>query len=93
MPDSDPIITPGERPDDFAAVIVDIFSHIQFKLVGLVFLWFIFLSSDTFIGRVLSTFKDAVDYKCPTSYGTMLQGMFLVIALLVTDLLIRQKII
>jgi hypothetical protein len=54
---------------------------------------FLFLSSDVFIGRVLTPFSGAVDFKTPTSYGVMLQGLFLVLFMTMLDALIKQKII
>jgi hypothetical protein len=91
--DSDPIMSSGNAPDDMTSVIVDAFSSIQYKLVGLVFVLFIFLSSDTFIERLLSKFEGAVDYKYPTSYGTIIQGLLLCLGLIIFDALIKQKII
>jgi hypothetical protein len=90
--DSDPI-TQGRCPDDLASVVLDAISCIQFKLFGLMLVVFIILSSDVFINRVLSKFNGAVDYKCPTSYGTWLQGLFLVIACVIIDVAIKQNVI
>jgi len=92
MSDSDPIkIT--NKPDDLIWVGIDMFAHIQFKLIGLIFLAYILLSSSVFINRILSTINGAVDYKNPTSYGVILQGILLVIIFVVLDILIKQKII
>lgn len=91
--DSDPILLGRRAPDDMTAVFVDIASHLQFKFLGLLLIVFIITSSDVFINRALSKFKGAVDYKCPTSWGVCIQGMFLVIAMIIIDVLIRQKII
>lgn len=54
---------------------------------------FIIISSDVFINRALAKFRGAVDYKCPTSWGTFLQGLFLVFACILVDAAIHQKII
>ncbi len=90
--DSDPILL-TRRPDDLASIIMDIASHIQYKFLALLLVVFILLSSDIFINRILSSFRGAVDYKCPTSWGTSLQGLFLVLIMIIIDALIRQKII
>ncbi len=90
--DSDPLLI-TRRPDDLAAIIMDIASHIQYKFLLLLLVVFIFLSSDVFINRILAGFHGAVDYKCPTSWGTFLQGLFLVLIMIIIDALIRQKII
>ncbi len=91
--DSDPIKISRKCPDDLTSVLLDIASHVQFKFLTLLLVMFIFISSDVFINRVLAKFRGGVDYKCPTSWGTFLQGLFLVLIMMVIDALIRQKII
>ncbi len=93
LQDSDPITLSRQRPDDLTSVILDVASHIQYKFLVMLLIVFIMLSTDTFINRALSKFRGAVDYKCPTSWGTFLQGLFLVLIMMVVDTLIRQKII
>lgn len=91
--DSDPIMVSGRCPDDFTSIVLDIVGSIQFKLFGMMLLIFIIISSDVFINRVLSGFQGAVDQKCPTSWGTFLQGLFLVLTCVLIDAAIHQKII
>jgi hypothetical protein len=43
------------------------------------------LSSDVFVERVLSKIDAAVDMGHPTSYGTVIQGILLVLCALVLD--------
>lgn len=94
MSDSDPIkVSIKKKPDDLSSIIVDIASQIQYKFLGMMLIIFLFLSSDVFIGRVLSTFNGAVNFKSPTSWGTTLQGLFLVLFMTLADALIKQKII
>ncbi len=56
-------------------------------------LFFIMLSSDIFVNRALAKFSGAVDYKCPTSWGVFLQGLFLVLSMIIVDALIGQGVI
>ncbi len=91
--DSDPIMVTGRCPDDFTSIVLDLFGSIQYKLFGMMFVVFVILSSDVFINRVLSQIKGAVDMKYPTSWGVLLQGMFLVITCIILDASIHQKII
>lgn len=91
--DSDPIMAHGKAPDDFTSMIMDIAGAIQYKFLGLMFIMFIFISSDVFINRGLTAFNGAVDFKYPTNWGVVLQGLFLIIAMMIIDALIRQKII
>lgn len=89
--DSDPLM--ADCPDDVGSILLDIFGRIQYKLFALMFVIFIIVSSDVFINRALTKFTGAVDQKCPTSWGTFLQGLFLVIACILVDTAIRQKLI
>lgn len=91
--DSDPIMVSRSSPDDFTSIVLDVFGHIQWKLFGLLLIIFMVISSDVFINRALAKFKGAVDYKCPTSWGTFLQGFFLVFACIIIDVAVKQKII
>jgi hypothetical protein len=93
MSDSDPILLYRRAPDDLAAILVDIVSRIQYKFIGLLIIVFVLLSSDTFINRILSRFDNAVNYKCPTSWGVCIQAIFLALIMIIIDMLIRQKII
>lgn len=91
--DSDPIMFYRNAPDDFASIILDIATHVQYKFLVLMLVVFIILSSDVFINRVLSKFSGAIDHKSPTNWGTFLQGLFLVISMIIIDVFIRQKIV
>lgn len=91
--DSDPIMVSRGAPDDFTSIVLDIFGNIQWKLFGMLLIIFMIISSDVFINRALSKFNGAVDYKTPTSWGTFLQGLFMVFALIIVDAAVRQKII
>ena len=48
------------------------------KSLVLLFLLFIFISSDVFIDNVVGLFKDSTDGTNLTTYGTAVQGVFLV---------------
>ena len=91
--DSDPIVVTKNKPIDLTSVMLDVASHIQFKFLGMMLIVFLFINSDVFINRALAAFTGAVDYKCPTSYGVILQGLFLVLAMIIMDVFIKQDII
>jgi len=91
--DSSPIVATKDKPTGLMAVVLDIISHTQFKLFGMMLIIFLFISSDVFVNRALSAFSGAVDFKHPTSYGVILQGIFLVIAVIIMDVAIAQNII
>lgn len=91
--DSEPIRIGKPAPDDLTSIMIDIVSNVQWKFMGLMIIIFIFLNSDIFINRILSTFSGAVNYKYATSYGVVLQGIFLVIIMICIDVLVRQNVI
>lgn len=90
--DSDPIVV-TRKSDTFTSVVMDMLANMQVKLLGMMFIIFIIINSDVFINRGLAKFSGAVDMKCPTSWGTILQGLFLVLLCIIVDAAIRQKII
>lgn len=64
------------------------------KLVGILFLLFIFVVSDFFTSSVISGFGEkAVRCRSPTSWGVVLQGIFLVILYVIAVYLIENGII
>ncbi len=77
----------------FVEIISDAVKGVQYKLFIMMFLFFLFLSSDTFVNRALSRIDGAVDYKTPTSYGTSLQGLFLVMACMIADIFINLGVV
>lgn len=91
--DSDSVDGEVSRSDDLIGLFNTIIGGVQFKFIGMMFLVFLILSTDTFITRVLDIFGSAVSGGCPTSWGTVLQGMFLVLAMLLIDPLIRTGVI
>ena len=93
-PDSDYIIPDGGSPkDNYLDMLVDAIQNIPYKWLGYMFVIFMIVSSDMFIIRVLSKFSGAVDLKTPTNWGTVMQGLFLVLAMLVITGLIQQNVI
>lgn len=68
-------------------------SKLQWKLFGFMFIVFMFVNSDVFISRVLSKIDGATDFKDVTSYGTTLQGLLLVLACIMFDVLVKYNIV
>ena len=90
--DSDPLVS-SNKPDDFAKLLVDGVSKIQYKQVIFLFIIFIILTSDVFINRVLSKISGAVEGKSASNYGTVLQGIFLVLGYILIDFGVNQGIV
>jgi len=90
--DSDPIYA-AKKPDDMMTMLNNMIGDIPFKFLFLIFVVFLLISSDTFISRVLGKFDGAVELRCPTSYGTLIQGLVLVLVCMIVDGGIKQGII
>jgi hypothetical protein len=78
--------------DDFPSMFVKLLSHINIKIAIFIFILGLFLFSDIFIRNILSTINGAVnDLGYPTTNGTIIQLLFLVIGYLLIDLLVQGK--
>lgn len=93
MPTDSERIIVTKQPDDLGSILFHVVSGIQFKLLLFLIFLFLLITSDVFVGRVLSKFKGAVDYKTPTSWGTFLQSLFLVLFFICIDVGIKMKVI
>ncbi len=91
--DSEPIVVKGNSPDDFIGIMMDAFGAVQYKLIIMLSLCFIIMNSDVFINRVLAHIDQAVEQKKVTSYGVVIQMLFMVMAFIILDILIHQNIV
>jgi hypothetical protein len=91
--DSDLLVVKTTPPDDLMSLIMSVVGDVQYKFILLIFIMFIFISTDVFIFRVLDKFPGAVDMSTPTTRGTIIQGMFLVISCILIDISISNNII
>lgn len=92
MTDSEKIVR-KRAPDDFFSILRSELSCVNFKMGAFLLVIFIFLTSDVFINRILANINGATSYTSATSYGTIIQGIILVLVYLVLDLLIQKNII
>lgn len=67
--------------------------HVNLKILVSLFLIFVLVVSDVFTNNIISGFGGAVKGRTPTSYGIVLQGIFLVIFYILAMYLIDSKII
>jgi len=93
MSDSDPITFSGKEPDGFTSIINELMSNVQYKMIFFLFIIFLLLSSDAFIHRVLNKFNGAVSNGVPNSWGTIIQGISLVLAFVMLDILNNNNVI
>ena len=81
------------RPDSFFSIIGDLTSKLNWKIILFIFLLYIFLNTDMFIDKGLSRIKNAVDFKHPTTKGTLIQALLMVIGYAIIKLLVDSSII
>jgi hypothetical protein len=89
----DETVGSSKSPDDFMGIFADFFVSINYKLIFLLFIIYLFLHSDMFVDKVLSKVKGAVDHRSPTNKGTFITGLVLVIFYMIFDMLIQSRII
>lgn len=77
------------KQDNFVTMGIEGLKSVNWKLYFLLFILFIVITCDVFTDRCLSGFKGAVDGTDPTSYGVILQGIFLVLFFIMFDYLCR----
>lgn len=83
-----------DNRDDLPSMFMLLLSNINIKIAVFIYLIGILLLSDVFVKNVLSQFPDAVGTMgIPTTKGTLLQLLFLVILYLIVDLLVQGKFI
>ena len=78
-----------KKEDNFISMGVEGLKGFKWKPYFLLFMVFLILTCDVFNDSCLSKFSGAVDGNDPTTYGTILQGIFLVLFFIVIDYLCR----
>lgn len=89
----DPIVVSKQNSGDLFRMLIDAIGSVQYKLAGFVFAFFILISTDMFIHRVLRNIPDTMDGGQPTSWGVTIQGMFLALAMIIFDALIKMGVV
>jgi hypothetical protein len=82
-----------ENDESIIASLVDALAKTNFKLLILIFILFVFINSDLFIDKILSRVEGAVDHRAATSKGVVIQGIFLVLAFVIADVLVQSSIL
>ena len=82
------------KPDSFTSIIADFFVGVNYKLILMLFLIYVFIMSDMFIDKVLSKMEGTVRNNHDlTSKGTMVNGILMILLYMTADMLIRNQII
>lgn len=72
--------------------------NIEWRLLILIFFIFLLVSSDVFIARVLPSINGTIDNvgngcKQPSSFGTIIQGGILTALFVLSDIMVKNKLI
>lgn len=87
-------VSADKTPSDLSPVFVGMLGKIPFKQLVIVFIIYIFISSDVFIKRILNNVDGAVGYNnSPTTKGTVITGVLLVLLVAISGVLIDRDII
>jgi hypothetical protein len=80
--------------DDFPSMTVKLFTRMNIKIAIFIFILGLFIFSDVFVRTVLASFDGAVNQmEGPTTRGTIVQLIFLVVGYIIIDLLAQGKYI
>jgi len=84
----------GKRPDSFISIIADFFGNVNYKLIIILFLIYVFLMSDLFIDKVLSKVSGTTENRNQlTPKGTLVNGLLMILLYMTADLLIKSKVV
>lgn len=87
-------VSDSNQPSDLSPVVVGAMKKLPGKLLIYIFVIYLFLSSDVFITRILNNLDGAVGMSnMPTTYGTVVTGILLVLFTTVAHCLIQSKVI
>lgn len=81
------------KRSDFMKLSGDIMSNINYKIAIFIFIIGMLLFSDVFIENILSGIGGSVEDGTPTTKGTVILLLFLVLAYIVLDLIVKYNII
>nr|QQV29332.1 hypothetical protein K-LCC10_0077 [Kaumoebavirus] len=83
-----------DKKGDFISMVTDGIQAVPYKLSLFVFVFFLFLTSEIFVSKFLMRFNGAVDeLKNVTLYGSVVQGIILVLFFLLFSLLVNFEVI
>lgn len=92
--DYNPDDSDNQDDHDFPSMLMKLCCRLNIKIGIFIFILGLFIFSDVFVRNVLSQFSDAVgSLNYPTTYGTIVQLLFLVFGYLLIDLLVQGKYI
>lgn len=78
-----------DAPDDLGSMFLHIARMLPVKLIILTFITYLSINTTNFIESILSRWNGAVEGRCPTERGIVIQGLLLVLAMIVFHITIE----
>jgi len=84
----------SKRPDSFISILADFFGSLNYKLIIILFLSYVFVMSDLFLDKILQKVDGCVENHVQlTPKGTLINGVIIILLYMSADLLIKAKVI
>jgi hypothetical protein len=83
----------NSKKTDFMTVSGNIISNVNYKVAFMLFVLSIILYSDVFVDKIIRPIGDTVEDECPTSKGTIIQIIFLIMSYIIIDLVVKYDIL
>jgi hypothetical protein len=83
----------NKKPNELAEMIIAPFTVISFKSCILLFIIFLFVSSNVFIDQFLSGFENVLSDGQLTNKGIVIQGTFLVLFYILSQIILEFDLI
>lgn len=71
----------------------NLLTNINYKVAFLLFIVGMIIFSDVFIESVIGKFSDSVDGDSPTTKGTIIQLLLIVLAYIILDLIVKYEVL
>ncbi len=75
-----------KKNNTIGGLVAKSLSKVNYMVALCLFILFVILNNDVFINNILAKVNGAVEYDVPTSYGTMIQGLILIIGFMIMDI-------
>lgn len=82
-----------KKGEDFSPLLVEILKSVEYKYYAIMFIVFMFITSDIYISQVLSKINGALEFHLTTPYGTVIQAITLIIIMIIINVLIKKEIL
>ena len=85
--------TDTKRPDDMSSLLMGFVGSLNFKSLFILFIIFIFVTSNVFVDKILGNIGGASEHKSATTKGAFIQGFALVFMFVCMNAVIAMEIL